>query len=142
MIRCTLNYLAAILFFCSLPLQVFTIGDADVNGFGALIYGWVGVGRSFGWSWLANPLFILTLFLFFHRKRRFRRTAVCTAATALLLSLSFLLVDKIPGDKTQTMVGMVMRKFGYWIWLYSMAALMVAAILNNNEGAGKLQSTG
>jgi len=96
MIRRILNYLAAILFFCSLPLQVFTIGDADVNGFGALIYGWVGVGRSFGWSWLANPLFILTLFLFFHRKKRFRRAAVCTAATAFLLSLSFLLVDTIP----------------------------------------------
>ena len=46
----------------------------------------------------------------------------------------------IPGDKTQTMVGMVTRKVGYWIWLYSMAALLVAAILNNNEGAGKLQS--
>jgi len=142
MIRRILKFFAAILFFCSLPLQVFTIGDADVNGFGALIYGWVGVGRSFGWSWLANPLFILTLFLFFLHKKRFRRAAVCTAATAFLLSLSFLLIDKIPGDKTEDMVGMVTRKVGYWVWLNSMAVLLVAAILNNNERAGKLQSAG
>lgn len=140
MTRRILKYLAAILFFCSLPLQVFTIGDADVNGLAALAYGWVGVGKSFGWSWLANPFFILTLFLFFHRKTRFRRAAVCTAAAAFLLSLSFLLVDRIPGDNTATVVGMVTRKVGYWIWLCGMATLLVAAILNKNEGSVKLQS--
>lgn len=119
--------------------QAFTIEDAGVMGLGALIYGWIGVGRSFGWSWLANPLFIFTLFLFFHSKKIWRRTAFYTATAAFLFSLSFLLVDKIPSDKGEPMTGMVTRKAGYWIWLCSMATLLVAAILNNSERRGKLK---
>ena len=136
------QYLAALLYLSSLPLEAFTVGDASVNGLAAVIYGWAGFGKSFGWSWLANPLFIFTLFFFISRKTNIRRVAVCMAAAAFLLSFSFLLVDKIPGEKPEMMVGMVTREAGYWIWLCSMAALLVAAILNNSEGRGKLQSAG
>ncbi|MDO6432645.1 hypothetical protein Q4E93_18715 [Flavitalea sp. BT771] len=140
MTRRFLRYLPAILFFCSLLLPAFAIGDAAVIGLGALIYGWVGIGRSFGWSWLANPLLIFTLLLFFHRSKSiWRRTALYTASAAFLFSLSFLLIDKIPGKKSEAMVGAVTLKVGYWIWLYSMAALLVAAVLNNSEGPGKFR---
>lgn len=139
MVRRILQYLAAILFFCSLLLPAFTIGDAGTIGLGALIYGWVGIGRSFGWSWLANPFFILTLVLFLNGKSITRRIAIFTAAAAFLFSLSFLLVGKIPGEKTEPFVGIVRREAGYWIWLYSMAALLIAAILNHSVGSGKLQ---
>jgi hypothetical protein len=142
MIRRIFQYLAALLYLSSMPLEAFTVGDASVNGIAAVIYGWVGFGKSFGWSWLANPLFILTLFFFFHRKTSARRAAVSMAAAAFLLSFSFLLVDKIPGEKTEPMVGMVTRAAGYWIWLCSMASLLVAAVLNNSEGRSKLQSAG
>ena len=92
MIRRTFQYLAALLYFYSLLLGAFAVGDASVNGFAAVIYGWVGFGKSFGWSWLANPLFILTGVLFFHRKMSVRLAAVYMAAFAFLLSFSFLLV--------------------------------------------------
>ena len=62
------------------------------------------------------------------------------AAAAFLLSFSFLLVDKIPGEKTELMAGMVTRAAGYWIWLCSMASLLIAAILNNSEGHGKSET--
>ena len=134
MTRRFLRYLPAILFFFSLLLPAFEVGDADVIGLGALIYGWVGIGKSFGWSWLANPLLIFTLLLFFHRsKSKWRRTALYTASAAFLFSLSFLLVDEIPGKKPEAMVGVVTPKVGYWIWLCSMSALLVAASLNNSE---------
>jgi hypothetical protein len=129
-----LTYLPAVLFFCSLLLPAFAVGDADVIGLGALVYGWVGIGRLFGWSWLANPLLIFTLLLFFHRSKSiWRRTAFYTASAAFLFSLSFLLVDKIPGNDSEGMVGVVKLKVGYWIWLCSMAALLVASVLNNGE---------
>jgi len=131
MTRRFLRYIPAILFFCSLLVPAFTAGDADVIGLGALIYGWVGIGRSFGWSWLANPLLIFTLLLFFHRSKSiWRRIALYTASAAFLFSLSFLFVDKIPGKRSDAM-----------IWLCSMAALLVAAILNNSEEPHKFNPT-
>ena len=142
MIRRVFQYPAVLLYLSSLLLEVFTVGDASVIGFAALIYGWVRVGKSFGCSWLANPLFIFTLFFFTSRKANIRWVAICIAATAFLLSFIFMLVDKIPGEKPKMIVGMVTREAGYCIWLCSMAALLVAATLNNSEGRGKLQSSG
>jgi hypothetical protein len=143
MTRRFFRYLPAILFFFSLLLPAFSVEDGGAIGLGVLIYGWVGIGRSFGWSWLANPLLIFTLLLFFHRSKSiWRRTALYTASAGFLLSLSFLLVDKIPGKKSDAMVGVVTLKIGYWIWLCSMAALLIAAILNNSERPDELKSGG
>lgn len=135
MIPRVFQFLAAGLFFCSLLLPAFTVGGEEAIGIAALVYGWVGFGHWFGWSWLANPLFVLTVFLFFHRRKSRRRAAVYTAGAAFLLSLSFLLVPEIPGHKPEPMVGVVERKAGYWLWVYSMAALLIGAILNDRKGA-------
>jgi len=119
-------------------LPAFAIEDDRVLGLLALIYGWAGIDKPSGWSWLANPLFVFTLLLFFHRKGIWRRIALCTALAAFLFSFSFLLVDEIPGKKTAAMVGIVTLRAGYWTWLCSMGALLIAAILNNSEETDKL----
>ncbi|HVU54532.1 MAG TPA: hypothetical protein VHD83_05725 [Puia sp.] len=122
-------YIAFLLFFYSLWMPAFDIGDDSVIGLAAFIYGGAWLDKSIGWSWLANPLFIVCLFSFFHRKRKIHRMAVYIAVAAFLLSLSFLLVKVMPGDKAEV----VSRKAGYWVWLGSMGALVVATVLNNRE---------
>ena len=64
--RQILAYLAGILFICSLALPAFNAEATGVIGLGAVIYGWVALGSPIGCSYLANPLFIITFFLFFN----------------------------------------------------------------------------
>lgn len=139
MIRRLLRYLPIILFCGSLPVPAVGIGDSDTIGVGALIYGWTCLKSPVGWPWLANPLFVFTLFLFFHRKSIWRRTAVYTSGAALLLALGFLLVHKMPGEKADPMVWTLTREVGYWVWLGSMAALVVAAMLNYSDKPANLR---
>jgi hypothetical protein len=140
--RRILTFLAGFLFLCSLAFPAFKANTTGVLGLAVLIYGWVTLGTWLGWSYLANPFFIITLLLFFRRNNVARRIAVFTSAAAFLLALIFLLVDEIPGKKTDFLVGKVSRQAGYWVWLCSMTALLIAAILNDREGVSKLNHLG
>ncbi|HTR27631.1 MAG TPA: hypothetical protein VMH27_00075 [Puia sp.] len=131
--RRILTFLAGFIFLCSLAFPAFQVGTDSLLGLAVLIYGWVTLGTWVGWSYVANPLFIVTLLLFFRRNRISRRIALFTAAAAFLLALVFLLVNEIPGKETDFLVGKVSRQTGYWVWLSSMAALLVAAVLNDRE---------
>lgn len=61
----------------------------------------------------------------------------CSSVAAFLLSVSFLLVDEIPCKNNESLTGPVTVKAGYWIWVCSIVALVIAVILNNSERSDK-----
>jgi hypothetical protein len=86
--------------------------------------------------WLANPLFIISYFLFLFSKR-FKLTFVLSLI-GFILALPFLQIDEIVKDEAGNTGLITSYLLGYWLWL-SASFLLVAASLSQIIKAYKKQ---
>ena len=127
---------SVVLFTASLAVTAFySDGHDRTAGWSALLIGWVPA--IFGvlgllrldfemWTclaWFANPLLLVCLTLAAQGRRR----ALAFGVAALGFALVFLATRSLPaGDHS---LGNVIPAIGYWLWMASMLAAMVGAVL-------------
>jgi hypothetical protein len=117
--------LALFLLIGSLPLTAFTLGNDNIKGWWLLIDGWLDMEHLNGLSWLANPLFVAAFVLLLTGRRLALRIALYLSGAAALFALSFLAIREIPDIFSPETVT---RNAGYWLWFFSMIALLLSAI--------------
>jgi hypothetical protein len=93
---------------------------------GLLAFGWLGVGAG-GTAWLANPCLLLGWVAL---ARRWKPVSIILAASALLLVISFLGVDRVIASEVPTYAHVVGYGIGYWLWLASAVALLGANLVD------------
>jgi uncharacterized membrane protein len=96
------------------------------NGFQAFIAGGfiiLGGGISEWFVWLANPVYLAALILFFRSKKLNRIFAVA----ALLLALSFTTFKEILVSEDGRIAKIQTLNMGYWLWVVSIAILATGA---------------
>lgn len=119
-----------LMFLSSLTMECYLVdGAASIGSFGliAFLLGWLNFDQI-GLVWLANPLFALSLFLFFFSRKL--NLALILSLTASVLSISFLQIDEIimhEGGAYGRITGYLL---GYWLWTTSIILMSVALILN------------
>jgi hypothetical protein len=101
------------------------LGNDNIKGWWLLIDGWLDMEHLNGLSWLANPLFVAAFVLLLTGRRLALRIALYLSGAAALLASSFLVIREIPGIFSPETV---IRNAGYWLWFFSMIALLIAAI--------------
>lgn len=87
--------------------------------------GWIGFLGDYLTGtilWMANPLYILSILLCCTGKRI---TAFILSLIASILAFSFSLFDGAMVSKTETYAKIISLETGYWLWLGSIALLMV-----------------
>lgn len=128
--------LSILLFAASVASPAFhSDGSDQTAGWSALLIGWVpalfGVlgllqGQAEMWTclaWFANPLLVVCLVLVMQRRGR----ALTFGLAALGLGLVFLATRSLPaGDHS---LSNVVPGVGYWLWIASMLAAIVGAVL-------------
>ena len=94
-------------------------------GFAALFFGWMNASLSF-MVWFANPFYFLSIILIKSNKK----AAKITAATSLLLALSFLILDKVVINEGGTVAKIEAYLLGYWLWVASIFLLFITSFFN------------
>lgn len=83
----------------------------------------LGGGLSEWFIWLANPLYLIALILFFRSKKLSR----IFATVAILLALYFITFKEILAAEDGRMATVQNLNIGYWLWVASMAILAMGA---------------
>jgi UDP-N-acetylmuramyl pentapeptide phosphotransferase/UDP-N-acetylglucosamine-1-phosphate transferase len=107
--------------------------DKADPAWGLLLIGWLGMGETL--AWFANPM-LLAAWLLTWRKQGI--PAIVAASLALVLSLSFLLTDKILCDEAGNRSPIIGYGYGYWLWIASIVVAFVAAVATFSERPPKL----
>ncbi len=132
-----LFYLVAsiIFFLISLPLDGFYSDSIPAQntapGYALLLSGWAGVLNGM-FTWLANPVLLITWFLI--PLNVTRRTKVGFALVGVLFSLSFLLHSEIwwwlAGSSTHITITGYGK--GYWFWVISTVNALLACLFEDD----------
>ena len=111
-----------------LALDCFYIDRADPDawapGIALLLIGWLGLLDGM-LAWLANPMLALAWIAIWFPRLRF--VSLACAVIALLFALSFLLHDDIMADEGGGRAAITEYHWGYWLWLGSIAAMVIGA---------------
>lgn len=119
-----------IIFLSSLTMECYLVnGDSSIGSFGliALLLGWLNFDLI-GLIWLANPLFLLSLSLFFINKKT--KLALITSLISSILAISFTQIDKIIKDEGGFSGEITDYLLGYWLWATSIFLLLIILMLN------------
>jgi len=97
------------------------------SGFFNLIFGWVGVFMLHipAFPWLANPILLASWILF----KKKPKISFILNIIALVLMLSFLLVDEIIVNDGSTTSEVVFYGLGYWLWVLSSFIMLVGNLI-------------
>jgi hypothetical protein len=117
------------LFSISLPLESFCVSGhcSDWPSWGVLAFGVFGTGISAAnWTWLANPLLLLSWWAIF---RRSALLAMLLSVTAMVTALAFLLAKTVITNEAGIPFPITGYRGGYWFWLASMAMSCAASVL-------------
>ena len=117
-----LLYLVAMI---ATPFRTGTPPHPWAAGWEVLLTGWMGVLAGV-YAWLANPLVAAAWVLTLNRRRG---PAVVAAVLALLSGMSFLSLRQIMVNEGGTYEPVHLDAIGYWCWLASFGAALVAAAL-------------
>jgi hypothetical protein len=88
-----------------------------------VIFGWFGVFMLHipTFPWLANPLLLVSWFLF----KKKSKTSFILSGIAFILMLSFLFVDEIIVNDGSTTSIVNFYGLGYWFWVFSSFIMLV-----------------
>ena len=125
--------LSLLLFILSLFQPAFYIDRADydawANSAGLLLLGWMSVlGGSLVASviWLANPLYIIAIFL----SARGRLKGLYFSILASIIAFSFSRLDEILTSESGSYSKITALKAGYKLWLGSMLVLTIGTVIS------------
>lgn len=100
--------------------------DALIMGSIGLLFGGANV------TWLANPILYLSWIF-----RRRTKVGIVLSALAFIISISFLLFDRIVDNESGHLNKIVSYEAGYWLWISSSITMVVGSLLrvlnNSNE---------
>ena len=119
-------------FIASLTQTAFYTGSISPEGaMGTkflLFFGWLGIfiGDWGSLTWLANPLYILSLYLFLHHYK----AGIVTSGLTLLIALMFLKVKSVVTNEAGTSTAIVALAAGYWLWTASFMTLFTGTLLD------------
>tara|TARA_R110000822_G_scaffold210836_2_gene346503 strand:+ start:998 stop:1438 length:441 start_codon:yes stop_codon:yes gene_type:complete len=88
-----------------------------------VIFGWFGVFMLHipAFPWLANPLLLVSWFLF----KKKSKTSFTLSGIAFILMLSFLFVDEIIVNEGSTTSIVNFYGLGYWFWVFSSFIMLI-----------------
>ncbi len=81
------------------------------------------VGAAF--TWFANPVILLSLFIF----RRNKKTALILSIISTTLILLFLIFDKVVDNEAGHYSKVTELKLGYWLWLFSSLIILMGSLI-------------
>ena len=125
-----------LLYGTSLALPALTIADIDgsktTNGIETLLMGALSIlgGGLLEWlTWLANPLFFLSISL----KRKQKKSAVTVSWLATLLAVSFSFWTEILAGENGRMAPIENKGLGYFFWVASLAVWTLGLSFDNSK---------
>src|SRR6266480_3199826 len=131
MLRVSGIIIATLLFLASLGFNTLMLSRGDSSfllGFVCLLFGFSYV------AWYANPLFLLAI-IFLLLKRP--GIAVATSAASLILAVTTLLIRKAPFNEAGHMADVVGYGPGFYLWLASISAILLASVLSTTLSKAK-----
>jgi hypothetical protein len=110
-----------VIFILSLPVKYECTQFTCDKGWGALVFGWMGIltGDFKYVVWYANPLLFLS-WLFSQEKR----TSLLLSLIAFLLAIMFMGFDTILGIDGEVYYIRSLG-IGYWLWLSAIAVMLI-----------------
>lgn len=104
-------------------------GIASIGSYGliALLLGWLNF-NLIGLIWLANPLFLLSLFLFLFSKKP--KLALVSSTSASILASSFTQIDEIIKNEGGFTGQITEYLLGYWLWITAIILITITLIMN------------
>lgn len=127
--------IALILFVASLflPAYLGTEGSKDVSGWTAFLFGGFGLLGSFAVGWLANPLALAALVLMRSKQATVGVLAAIFALLSILVGLSSVYSEYTDLFPLDAGIHVGSLGLGFYIWVSSLVALLLAAIVNSLE---------
>lgn len=126
-----LYYASVVLYIISLTQNAYILNqEQEQYGYLVLIFGFYAVFDS-GISWLANILIIFS-WLFRHKK-----TSLYFSLSALILGLSFLLIDKVVMGTNNIYGNITGYGIGYYLWVSSFLVMTIQNIMTYNKRSAK-----
>lgn len=120
--------LSVSLFIFSLFRNCYLVEDKETVGsigLFALLFGFFNASQSFV-VWFANPIYFISIFLFYSDKK----TSRITSFLSIFLGLLFLVLNKVLINEGGT-VGQVEEYLsGYWFWIASFIVLFFGSVVN------------
>lgn len=102
--------------------------NSDFEGWFLFFFGWLGLFFNTSWQtmiiWLANPLFILSLFLLLEGKT----SSSVFSSIATLLALSYIWIGYCEETELQGVVKKGSAEPAYYFWLSSILLLTATAL--------------
>lgn len=86
------------------------------------------IGFFFGGAaltWLANPLLIISWIL----SEKNKRVSLLFSGIAVLISVSFLLFNKVISDEAGNYSEIISYKLGYWLWVLSSSVMFIGNLI-------------
>ena len=127
-----IGFVILVIYLISLTMECYLVnGKPSIGSFGliALLLGWVNFDFV-GLIWLANPLFILSLLIFFFSKKK--RIAVILSLIVSILAISFLLIKEIIWSEAGHVGEITGYLTGYWLWVSAILLMTINLLLNKN----------
>ena len=133
-------FLSIVLYLISLTQKSFCTNSnvcRYFSGFLDLIFGWLGVFILHipTFPWLANPLLLVSWFLF----KKKSKTSFILSGIAFILMLSFLFVDEIIVNEGSTTSIVNFYGLGYWFWVFSSFIMLVGNSIHWKKNKQKPQ---
>ncbi|HXP52670.1 MAG TPA: hypothetical protein VN922_22135 [Bacteroidia bacterium] len=125
--------LSLILLLISFSQPAFYVGrpdyDAWSNSLLLFLLGWMGIlggGIPSCLIWLANPLYLISIYFIIKGKS----FSVYLALAGTLLALCFLFMNSILTSESGQMSKITVLKSGYILWLISISTLFIGTVLS------------
>lgn len=118
-------FFSFLIFLISLTKDAFCTTSGCIGSSTALFWGFFGLfigGASL--TWLANPILIISWIMIL-RNSRHKKLLLTGSIISTILSLSFLLFDKIITDEGGFEKDILNYKVGYWLWMASSLVLLI-----------------
>lgn len=119
-----------LIYLSSLTMECYLVdGIASIGSFGliAFLLGWLNF-NLIGLIWLANPLFLLSLFLFFFSNKP--KLALISSSVASILAISFTQIDEIIKNEGGFTGQITEYLLGYWLWTIAIILMTIILIIN------------
>lgn len=125
-----IGFTALGLYIIALFTECYSVDGSDgigTFGFIALLLGWLNFD-TIGIIWLANPLFAISLLIYFIAKKPYV-IGIILSTIAFGLALSFRSIEEIIKDEAGHMGQITELSAGYWMWVTALLLLSVGHLL-------------
>jgi len=129
-LKSVLGAIIGLIYASSLAFECYLVdGQASIGSFGliAFLLGWLNF-NILGLTWLANPLFIASLIIFFVSKKV--KLALILSLIAFCLAISFTQINEIIKNEAGHTGQITGYLTGYWLWISAIFVLLVSLVMH------------